>query len=56
MANIHLTHLNKEAIMDSVKDHKEFYDHTNEQSKEGVSLGKVPQQLQPVCQGVQDLV
>ena len=35
-----------EAIVDFAKD----------KSKEGVSLGEVRQQLQPVCQGVQEMV
>ena len=60
MTNIYLTDSDEEAIVDFVKDHEELYDkankHFKEKSKEGMSLGEMRQQLQAVCQSVQDLV
>ena len=54
-----LTTSDEEAIVDFVKDHQELYDKTTELFKDkekSVSLGAVHQQLQAVCQGVQDLI
>ena len=56
MTNIYLMDSREEAIVDFVKDHKEFYDKTNQhvEDKARVSLGEVCQQWQAVCQGVQE--
>ena len=47
MTNIYLMDLDKEAIVDFVKDHEELYDKTNEHFKD---------KARKECQGVQDLV
>ena len=60
MTNIYITDSDEETIVDFVKDHEKLYGKTSRRfqglSKEGVSLGAVHQQLQAVCQGLQNLV
>ena len=59
MINIYQKDLDEEAIVSFVKVQEELFDKTNEHFKDKTwetCLGLVYQQLQAVCQGVQDLV